>query len=108
MPIRPCTPESVRRSASRLRFLLNQPALLHASLHESKRTCGNASCRCSRGQLHRSHIIRVMYGGKQISVHVPAAWESRVREWIERDREIRSLLLEISTAYLQRLRARKE
>jgi hypothetical protein len=49
-----------------------------------------------------------MYGGKQISVHVPAAWESRVREWIERDREIRSLLLEISTAYLQRLRARKE
>jgi len=49
-----------------------------------------------------------MDGGKQISVHVPATWESRVREWIERDQEIRSLLLEISTVYLRRLRTRKE
>jgi hypothetical protein len=48
-----------------------------------------------------------MEEGRQVSVHVPASWEARVREWVERDRSIRALLLELSGLYLKRLRERK-
>jgi hypothetical protein len=50
----------------------------------------------------------VVEKGRQVSIHVPSEWEPTVRAWVERDREARSLLLEISRLYVQRLRARKE
>jgi hypothetical protein len=37
--------------------------------------------------------------GRQNNFGVPASWEGRLREWIERDREVRKLLLEISKIY---------
>ena len=49
-----------------------------------------------------------MENGKQVSIHVPAAWEERVRKWLDRDREVRELLLELSAFYAARLRERKE
>ena len=49
-----------------------------------------------------------MQKDRQISLHVPASWEGRVREWIKRDREVRELLVDISTHYVARLRKRKE
>jgi hypothetical protein len=41
-------------------------------------------------------------------IYVPAAWEDRVREWVDRYEQIRKALETLSLACLQRLRSREE
>jgi hypothetical protein len=53
-------------------------------------------------------ILCVTVDGKRTSVYVPADWETRVREWVERYGEIRGLLDQLSRASLTRLRKRQE
>jgi hypothetical protein len=43
-----------------------------------------------------------------VSLHVPTAWEERVRGWLSRDHEIRELLLQLASISTKRLRERKE
>lgn len=97
-----------RRAVARLHFLLSQPGLLHGSLRSRGTRCGKESCKCARGKLHSSLVLTVSEGGKQTSLHVPASWEDRVREWLSRDQEVRQLLLELATVSTGRLRNRKE
>lgn len=99
-------PPLERRTVSRLHLLLSQPGVLHGSLHQIARRCGKRGCSCAEGEGHPALLLRVRTQGRQRSVYVPGAWEGRVREWIDRDREIRRLLLEISAFYLARLRER--
>lgn len=101
-------PDAERQAISRLHALLTRPGLLHGSLQANRRRCGNPTCRCSRGRLHTSPLLRVVEGGKQVSIHVPATWEARVRAWLGRDREIRQLLSRLAAMYTSRLRRRKE
>jgi hypothetical protein len=100
-------PPIERRVVSRLHLLLSQRGLLHGSLHEIARRCGKPGCACAEGQAHPALLLRVLSEGRQRSVYVPAAWEGRVREWIECDRQVRRLLLQISDFYVVRLRERR-
>ncbi|MGH7377208.1 MAG: DUF6788 family protein [Candidatus Methylomirabilales bacterium] len=97
-----------RHAVSRLHLLLRQPGILHGSLHRVVHRCGKESCHCAEGKGHPAHLLQVIEGGRQRSVYVPAAWVGRVQEWIERDRDLRALLLEISSLYVARLRGRRE
>lgn len=99
-------PADERRAVARLHALLKEPGVLHGSLQVSRRRCGRVGCHCAAGELHASLSLRVVEAGRQRSVHVPAAWEERVRAWLGRDREIRELLLELSASYVARLRRR--
>lgn len=108
MPVRSHLPPAERQAVSRLRSLLNEPGFAHGSLRVNRRRCGKPTCRCASGEPHASLSLVVVENGRQIAVHIPTEWESRVRSWVERDREVRSLLLEISRMYVQRLRERKE
>jgi len=108
MPPRSHLPPEERRALSRLRLLLNRPGLLHGSLHRVTRRCGKKSCHCAEGEAHPAYLLRVAERGTVRSVYVPTAWVARVQEWIDRDRQIRDLLLEISSHCLVRLRRRKE
>ena len=101
-------PPEERRAVSRLHALLNLPGLVHGSLQVSRRRCGKDSCRCATGEPHESFSLRVMVEGRQRAVHVPADWVERIREWIERDREFRALLGEVSALYVERLRSRED
>jgi len=101
-------PAAERQAISRLHALLSRPGLLHGSLQTNRRRCGNPTCRCLRGHLHVSPLLRVVERGRQVSIHVPAIWEARVRVWLERDREIRRLLGQLAALYSARLKARKE
>ena len=101
-------PPEERRAASRIQQLLLQPGLLHGSVRINKRLCGKNTCRCARGELHSSLVLSYVQDGKQLSLHVPAGWEERVRKWIGRDQEIRHLLARLSDVYCERLRQRKE
>jgi hypothetical protein len=100
-------PPEERRAVSRLHALLNLPGLVHGSLQVSRRRCGKRSCHCASGELHEGFSLRVMVDGRQRAVHVPADWVERMREWIERDREVRALLGELSALSVERLRDRE-
>lgn len=106
MPARSHLPAAERRAVARLHLLLTSPGLLHGSLQVNRRRCGKASCRCMSGHLHQSLVLRVVQEGCQRSLHVPAEWEVRIREWLQRDREVRRLLAEISDGYVARLKDR--
>jgi hypothetical protein len=97
-----------RRTVARLHYLLSQPGLLHGSLRTRTTRCGKEGCVCTRGKPHSSFVLTVSDKGKQVSLHVPASWEERVRGWLSRDQEIRQLLLDLATVSTERLRNRKE
>jgi len=109
MPSRSAQPKDERRLLTRLRKLINQPlGLAHGSLVYMKRKCGSPNCRCTRGELHGSWYLSTWEGKRTHMVYIPKAWEERVREWVDRDKEIRELLLELSRTCIQRLRDRKD
>lgn len=108
MPGRAHLPAKERNAVSRIHFLLSKPGLLHASLQVNRRRCGKKRCRCVTGKPHISLYLSILAKGRQHHFGVPPSWEARLREWIERDREVRRLLLEISGMYRDRFCNRKE
>jgi hypothetical protein len=103
-------PDSERLLYSKLRKLLSQPGLLRGNLVHMSRTCGKKTCRCHTDpdSKHVSLYLGVSIDGKHKMIYVPADWEQRVREWVERYSQARSLLQEISSANLKRLQNRKD
>lgn len=101
---------SERHAYSTVRRILSRPGLIRGSLVMMGRTCGKASCRCARSAKHRHRALYVAVndGGRRRMIYVPAAWETRVREWVGRYGEIREILDTLSAACVERLRNRKE
>jgi hypothetical protein len=109
MPSRTQQPKEERQLLTRLRKFLSQPlGLAHGSLVFMQRKCGTPNCRCTRGELHGSWYLSTWEEGRTRMVYIPKAWEERVREWVERDKEIRAILLELSRVCVDRLRNREE
>ncbi len=110
MEIRTSLSPAERQLYSTLHQILIPPGLLRGSLVEMRRTCGKEGCRCQKGprQRHRSLYLGFKLKGKQHMVYVPKDWEDRVREWVDRHREIRDLLEKLSLAFIKRLQTRKE
>ena len=110
MKNRNALPPKERRARSRLAKLCHERAFLRASLVHMERVCGKTGCHCARGgEKHASLYISVRHEGKRKLIYVPADWEDRVSEWVEKNREIAALLDEVSQACLERLlRAKQE
>lgn len=83
-----------RAARSRLRQLLNEPALLRANLVEMKRFCGSASCRCAKSKRywHVSWYASQSHRGKPRMKCIPAEQVDEVRQWVKRYQEARTLL----------------
>lgn len=67
--------------------------------------CGNPRCKCARGEGAPSW--RLTYKDrhqKTVTVYVPVALRQEVRQWVENDRALKSLVSEISDAQLKRVR----
>lgn len=92
---------------SRLAKLVHEEPLLHATLNPRLVTCGNSGCRCARGERHPALYLVFRREGRQHQVFVPASLEAQVRQWVETDREVRSLLEEVSRLNVERLEALK-
>ena len=106
---RSAQPKEERRLLTQLRKLINEPlGLAHGSLVHMKRKCGTPNCRCTRGELHGSWYLSTWEEGRTRMVYIPKAWEDRVRKWVERDKQIREILLDLSRTCVQRLRKREE
>lgn len=96
-----------RKIVSRIHWLINKPGLLRANLVEMKRRCGNKNCRCAKGNLHKSWYLYQSKDGKPRMLYIPTELEQEVREWVNKNKEIRELLDELSQIYWERIKERK-
>lgn len=102
-------PPAERALYSKLHKLLTYRGLLRGNLVQMQRRCGKKTCRCQKGSafLHRSLYLALSLNGKRRMIYVPADWEARVRQWVERQGQVRELIEEISLMYLKRLQNRE-
>jgi len=63
---------------------LNLEKILRGSLIENRHTCGKKTCRCARGELHRSVYFARTIRGKQVMTSIPGELLPTVAAWVER------------------------
>lgn len=99
--------EEERALRSRLRLLLaDMQPLVHGSLIEMARVCGNPNCRCTReGAKHRSLYVGRTLHRKTCMQYVPKAREAQARAWVARYGQARELLDELGELGLAKLRS---
>jgi uncharacterized protein DUF6788 len=98
-----------RAARSRLRQLLNEPALLRANLVEMERVCGSPSCRCAKSKRywHVSWYASQSQKGKPRMKCIPSDQVDEVRQWVERYQEARSLLAVVGDVSWDRIGKRR-
>lgn len=97
-----------RDARSRLAQLITQKPFLRGSLVEQNRSCGKPTCRCQRGQLHRSLYLAVRHNDRRVLLYVPRALEATVREWIANGRRLAKQLHDLNQVQLEQLLQRKQ
>ena len=97
-----------RHARSQLAQLITQQPFLRGSLVEQARSCGKPTCRCQRGQLHRSLYLAVRHNDRRVLLYVPRALEATVREWIANGRRLAQQLLDLNQLQLEQLLQRKQ
>ena len=85
-----------QRRAAKLKELAACKPFVAASLCAVNRKCGKPNCRCSRGELHRAHVLTFKVKGKTRAVYVPKEMVEEVRRWVEEHKRIKRLIREIS------------
>lgn len=100
-------PVEERKIVSRLHWLIEKPGLLRANLVQMKRRCGNKSCRCTKGKLHKSWYLYQSKDGRPRMLYIPVEWEKDVMEWVKKNKEIRELLDQLSQIYWGKIKNRK-
>ncbi len=84
-----------RRSAV-LKQLGRVGPLVGGSLAVVHCKCGKPTCRCARGERHRSVILCSKVSGRSKIVHVPKGLEEQVAEWNAEHKRVKTLLKQIS------------
>ncbi len=97
-----------RQARSRLAQLISQQPFLRGSLVERVRPCGKPTCRCQRGQLHRSLYLACRHQGQQVLLYIPRALEETVRQWVHNGRCLRQQLQDLHQLQLDQLLQRKQ
>jgi len=78
--------------------------VVHGSLVEAKRTCGNKGCKCARGQRHSAFYLSRSIEGRTRLEYVSKADVETVRKWRKNHERLMVLLEELTTALLRELR----
>jgi hypothetical protein len=98
-----------RAFRSKLARIVSGQGLIRGTLLERMRSCGKPACRCTKGgPKHRAVSLVLSEKGKLRQLHIPAAWEQRVRQWVKNHRALRELLAELSELYWEKVRHRQE
>lgn len=102
-----------RRNA-KMKELSQIGPVLQGSIATISVTCGNANCKCARGEKHTSNILTKKVNGKTKSVYLPVDMLEEAREWTLQYRRMKRLMKEISDynekilkAYVRTTRAKK-
>lgn len=94
--------EKLQRELEQL--LSERAGLIRGTFGTRARVCGNATCRCTRGELHESKYLSASDGGRVRQVHVPASDEVAVAQGVERYqrwRELRGQVAEVDAELLR-------
>jgi hypothetical protein len=92
------------RREAELRELRTVGPVVAASLCERRVRCGNANCKCARGEKHSSWCLTFKHQGRTRTVHVPRAMLPEVKQWVKEYRRVKQLLQQISYQSLQIIR----
>jgi hypothetical protein len=101
-------PAPERAARSKLAQLIGEQPFLKGSLVERARSCGKPSCRCQKGQLHRSLYLATRHKGRRALLYVPRALEQTVRLWIDNGRSLSRQTQDLHQIQLDQLLERKE
>ena len=101
-------PAPERHARSRLAQLIAQQPFLRGSLVDRSRPCGKPTCRCRRGQLHRSLYLATRHQGQRVLLYIPRALEETVRRWVRNGRSLRHQLQDLHQLQLGQLLQRKQ
>jgi hypothetical protein len=101
-------PAPERAARSRLAHLIGDQPFLRGSLVERARSCGKPTCRCQRGELHRSLYLATRHNGRRALLYVPRALQETARQWVLNGRSISQQLQNLHQLQLDQLLQRKE
>ena len=107
MSQRSARPAPERNARSRLAQLITEQPFLRGSLVERARSCGKPTCRCQKGQLHRSLYLATRHQGQQVLLYIPRALEETARQWVDNGRRLRQQLQDLHQLQLDQLLLRK-
>jgi hypothetical protein len=108
MSQRSARPAPERNARSRLAQLITQEPFLRGSLVEQNRSCGKPTCRCQRGQLHRSLYLAVRHNDRRALLYIPRALEETARLWVENGRRISQQLAALNELQLEQFLQAKQ
>jgi hypothetical protein len=92
-----------RHARSRLAQLITEQPFLRGSLVERARSCGKPTCRCQKGQLHRSLYLATRHQGQRALLYIPRALEETARQWVHNGRSLSQQLQALHQLQLDQL-----
>ena len=101
-------PAAERQARSRLVQLIAEQPFLRGSLVERGRSCGKPTCRCQKGQLHRSLYLATRHQGRRALLYIPRALEQTVRQFVQNGRSLAQQFQDLHQLQLDQLLQRKE
>jgi uncharacterized protein DUF6788 len=101
-------PAPERHARSRLAQWIGAQPFLRGSLVERARPCGKPTCRCQRGQLHRSLYLDTRHQGRRVLLYIPRALEETVRLGVHNGRSLAQQIQDLHQIQLDQLLQRKQ
>jgi hypothetical protein len=91
--------ESLDRLRQTIEVALARSPLIKGSVYQIARRCGNAHCRCTRGQLHRNFVLTWSEQGRHHMRSVPPARVAEIRKKSKEYARFRRARSELSVLY---------
>lgn len=88
---------------TKLTALISEKPFIRGSITKRKLTCGNPTCKCSKGKLHLAFYLGVRFKEKRQIIHIPSEWVPVIQEWLENYREIATSMDVISESCITKL-----
>jgi len=83
--------------------LLSDKPMIKGSVYELKRKCGKATCKCTKGQLHRRMVLSASEGGKTKLKVIPAGFLSEVKLKVKKYQAFRRKRARMGELHIQML-----
>ena len=106
-PVRAKLSAAERNFRSRIAQLSSNQWFLRGTLSNRSGKCGKPTCRCVRGELHKSLYLVQSHDGNLRQICVPKAWHERIRRSVEDYQQMQKFIEEVSELEWTRLIERK-
>jgi len=97
-----------RNARSKAAKLLHDSPFIVGSLVEMSNTCGKPTCKCTRGEKHKSWCLAVRDQGKRKMMHIPHASENSVFKLVNTYQELWKQVEIISQENFERITQSKK